>query len=156
MKDQIKPGLLCLNRCSVGRASVPNAAAHAASSSALRPGSSTSRGGSASGRGGRGGGAGGRRGGRIGRGLSEAAAALLDMGFVDDDADAVRVQPLCVPLLCVPLLFGFQSSCPELRCLGGNVSSCPAQQAPYNNYGCIVGNTYCWTGVSRAAFRMLC
>lgn len=41
------------------------------------------------GRGGNDGGRAGGRGGRIGRGLSEAAAALLDMGFVDDDGGEV-------------------------------------------------------------------
>ena len=74
-----------------------------------RPGSggrSAAAAGRGNGRGGNGGGRAGGRGGRIGRGLSEAAAALLDMGFVDDDGEVSRSMHRCsvylrlTPWLC--------------------------------------------------------
>ena len=75
-------------------ARVGSCAVASAAHGGARPGSTGSRGGpSGGGRGGRGHNGAGRaagRGGRIGRGLSEAAAALLDMGFVEDSAEAVR------------------------------------------------------------------
>jgi hypothetical protein len=82
--------LSAIGRAANGGRGGPGFSNGAAAGGVLRPGSAGGRGMRATARGGaRGGNGGGRSRGRIGRGLSEAAAALLDMGFAEDEADAV-------------------------------------------------------------------
>jgi hypothetical protein len=88
--------LSAVGRTANGGRGVPGFGNGAAAGGVLRPGSAGGRGMRAPARGGaRGGNGGGRSRGRIGRGLSEAAAALLDMGFAEDEADAVSMNSHC-------------------------------------------------------------